>query len=172
MAKFKFTNIKWDTDGDMEVFKTLPKTVTVEAVDEDDATDALSDKVGFCFFSADIKEVKTKKGRRPSERTIVNGITEALNKMGIHPEYVAVVGNDFRVGLSTLVGSPFGIDGKEFMKRLVAVADITISNYLISEAVDSNGRRMFGRLSHDRIRKVKIFKDVDTYKVEFRATAK
>lgn len=51
----KATNIRWDTDGDMEVFESLPTEVEIPdylVTDEDDLLDAisdwLSDEVGFC----------------------------------------------------------------------------------------------------------------------------
>ena len=51
----KAVNIKWDTDGDMEVFDKLPTEIEIPdylITDEDDlfddVSDWLSDEVGFC----------------------------------------------------------------------------------------------------------------------------
>ena len=44
-------DIKWDTDGDDEVLKTLPKEMDVpNDIDEEDVADWLSDETGFCVF--------------------------------------------------------------------------------------------------------------------------
>lgn len=51
----KAVNIKWDTDGDMEVFDELPTEIEIPdylVTDEDDLlddiSDWLSDEYGFC----------------------------------------------------------------------------------------------------------------------------
>ena len=51
----KAINIKWDTDGDMEVFESLPTEIEIPdylITDEDDllddVSDWLSDEIGFC----------------------------------------------------------------------------------------------------------------------------
>lgn len=48
----KATNIKWDTDGDMEVLKQLPSEMEIPAdmTDEDEISDYLSNETGFCHF--------------------------------------------------------------------------------------------------------------------------
>ena len=57
-------NIKWDTDGDKEVFDSLPQEVVLpdyltpsnyEGKEEflDDVSDWLSDEYGFCHFGFD-----------------------------------------------------------------------------------------------------------------------
>lgn len=64
MKKYFAYNIKWDTDDDKELFDALPETVEIpkkvweeyeETEDEDVITDFLSDEVGFCMFSYDLK---------------------------------------------------------------------------------------------------------------------
>lgn len=64
----KATNIKWDTDGDMEVFESLPTEVEIpdnflEGYDGTnfdtyypDISDWLSDEYGFCHFGFDIED--------------------------------------------------------------------------------------------------------------------
>ena len=55
-TKMKAVNIKWDTDGDIEVFENLPTEVEIPDYlitdDEDDlldeVSDWLSDEYGFC----------------------------------------------------------------------------------------------------------------------------
>lgn len=68
----KITNIKWDTDGDKEVFATLPQEIDVPEYflekknfeidgeyDEDEMLDQLSDWIsdeyGFCHGGFDIE---------------------------------------------------------------------------------------------------------------------
>lgn len=63
----KITNIKWDTDGDMKILKSLPKEIDI--TDEfdvndyeddedkllDDISDWLSDTYGYCHFGFEIE---------------------------------------------------------------------------------------------------------------------
>lgn len=63
----KIINIKWDTDGDKELLKTLPTEIDI--TDEfdvndyeddedqllDDISDWLSDTYGYCHFGFEIK---------------------------------------------------------------------------------------------------------------------
>ena len=63
----KITNIKWDTDGDMKILKSLPKEIDI--TDEfdvndyeddedkllDDICDWLSDTYGYCHFGFEIE---------------------------------------------------------------------------------------------------------------------
>jgi len=49
--KIKTTEIDWDTDGDEITESILPQEVEVEVDNEEEITDALSDKYGFCIFS-------------------------------------------------------------------------------------------------------------------------
>ena len=67
----KITNIKWDTDGDKELLKTLPTKIDITEefdfekyedngyFDEDqlldDISDWLSDIYGYCHFDFEIK---------------------------------------------------------------------------------------------------------------------
>lgn len=46
----KAINIKWDTDGDMKVLSDLPEEVEIPegVTDEDEISDYLTDKTGFC----------------------------------------------------------------------------------------------------------------------------
>ncbi len=63
----KATNIKWDTDGDMELFNELPAEMIIpteledlykEDQDEalDEISDWLSDETGFCHAGFEIEE--------------------------------------------------------------------------------------------------------------------
>ena len=47
MTKYVGSNIDWDVDCSEEL-NDLPTTCVIEAIDEDDIADALSDKYGFC----------------------------------------------------------------------------------------------------------------------------
>lgn len=67
----KITNIKWDTDGDKELLKTLPTEIDITEefdfeeyeidgdFDEeqllDDISDWLSDTYGYCHFGFDFE---------------------------------------------------------------------------------------------------------------------
>jgi hypothetical protein len=63
----KIINIKWDTDGDKELLKTLPTEIDItdefdvndyEDDEEqllDDISDWLSDTYGYCHFGFEIK---------------------------------------------------------------------------------------------------------------------
>ena len=59
----KAINIKWDTDGDMEVLNELPTEVTIpENTEEEDICDYLSDEYGYCVFGFDVVTVKGFRG--------------------------------------------------------------------------------------------------------------
>lgn len=71
---FVAANIKWDTDGDLEIFKSLPQRAELPKerfcrenfIDEDgeyvdyalaeDASDFLSEEYGFCHGGFDLEE--------------------------------------------------------------------------------------------------------------------
>lgn len=46
----KAINIKWDTDGDMELFNELPTEMEIPKgmIDEEEISDYLTDETGFC----------------------------------------------------------------------------------------------------------------------------
>ena len=50
------TNIKWDTDGDMEVLKQLPKEMEIpkDITNEEEISDYLSDETGFCHYGFEL----------------------------------------------------------------------------------------------------------------------
>lgn len=52
----KAINIKWDTDGDMEVLKQLPLEMEIpdSMRDEEEISDYLSDEIGFCHYGFEI----------------------------------------------------------------------------------------------------------------------
>lgn len=57
----KAVNIKWDTDGDIDVLNELPKEIEIPdslVTDEDDlldkVSDWLSDEYGFCHFGFEL----------------------------------------------------------------------------------------------------------------------
>ena len=63
----KVVKIKWDTDGDKELLKTLPKEIDIsnefdvkdyEDDEEqllDDISDCLTDTYGYCHFGFEVK---------------------------------------------------------------------------------------------------------------------
>ena len=62
MVKVKCTEIQWDTDGDKELFKSLPQEVEITLDDcvesdylDDELADMLSDEYGFCMFGFNYK---------------------------------------------------------------------------------------------------------------------
>ena len=45
----KATNIQWDTDGDKDVFDSLPTEIEIpDNITEDEISDYISDMTGFC----------------------------------------------------------------------------------------------------------------------------
>lgn len=67
----KTINIKWDTDGDMEVFNALPTEMIIpDELEEmykkdrqfalEEISDWLSDKTGFCHVGFEIEKIITK----------------------------------------------------------------------------------------------------------------
>lgn len=52
----KAINIKWDTDGDMEVLRQLPTEIEIPdgITDEEEISDHLSDETGFCHCGFDL----------------------------------------------------------------------------------------------------------------------
>lgn len=59
----KVKNIKWDTDGDEQLLKTLPKELVIpdemvkgEMTDFNEISDWLSDETGFCHFGFEVCE--------------------------------------------------------------------------------------------------------------------
>lgn len=53
MIKIKFTDIRYDTDGDMSILEGLPKELTGEFPchpDEGEMADYISDRTGFLVF--------------------------------------------------------------------------------------------------------------------------
>ena len=58
MKKFQISGIIWDCDGVDPQRYDLPNNAVIEAVDEDEAVEALSDKYGFCIESVtEINEI-------------------------------------------------------------------------------------------------------------------
>lgn len=54
----KAVHIQWDTDGDQELFDSLPSEIEIpeSLTDEDEIADYLSDQTGFCHFGYQIEE--------------------------------------------------------------------------------------------------------------------
>ena len=52
----KAINIKWDTDGDLELLQELPKEIEIpkDMTDEDEISDYISDVTGFCHYGFDL----------------------------------------------------------------------------------------------------------------------
>lgn len=46
----KAVNIKWDTDGDIELLERLPTELEIpkDMMDEEEISNYLTDKIGFC----------------------------------------------------------------------------------------------------------------------------
>lgn len=54
----KAINIKWDTDGDLELLQELPKEIEIpkDMTDEDEISDYISDVTGFCHYGFDMEK--------------------------------------------------------------------------------------------------------------------
>lgn len=52
----KAINIKWDTDGDMELLEQLPTEMEIPEgmMDEEEISDYLTDEIGFCHEGFEI----------------------------------------------------------------------------------------------------------------------
>ena len=70
-------NIKWDTDGDEEILKTLPKEMDIpDDIDEENVADWLSDETGFCVFGFVLEtEEKKKKDQTKTLKKSRTGLT-------------------------------------------------------------------------------------------------
>lgn len=53
----KATNIKWDTDGDCDVFESLPQEIEIPdgMTDDDEISDYISDVTGFCHAGFELQ---------------------------------------------------------------------------------------------------------------------
>lgn len=54
----KATCIKWDTDGDEELFNSLPSEIEIPAgmTDEEEISDYITDYTGFCHMGFVIED--------------------------------------------------------------------------------------------------------------------
>lgn len=70
-------DIKWDTDGDEEILKTLPKEMDIpDDIDEENVADWLSDETGFCVFGFVLEtEEKKKKDQTKTLKKSRTGLT-------------------------------------------------------------------------------------------------
>lgn len=52
----KVLNIKWDTDGDMELLEQLPTEMDIPEgiMDEEEISDYLTDETGFCHYGFEL----------------------------------------------------------------------------------------------------------------------
>ena len=52
----KAYNIHWDTDGDRDVFLSLPNEIKIPdgMVDEDESSDYISDQTGGCHYGYEL----------------------------------------------------------------------------------------------------------------------
>lgn len=63
MKKYIAHDIRWDTDGDMELFKTLPQEIEIPVEvwedydngNDDALSDYVSDMTGFCHYGFEIR---------------------------------------------------------------------------------------------------------------------
>ena len=54
----KAVNIKWDTDNDKDLLKTLPTEMEIpDDLSEDEVSDWLSDQTGYCHFGYELEPV-------------------------------------------------------------------------------------------------------------------
>ena len=52
----KAINIKWDTDGDIELLQALPTQMEIpeDMTDEEEISEYLSDEIGFCHYGFEL----------------------------------------------------------------------------------------------------------------------
>lgn len=51
----KVVNIKWDTDGDLELLQELPKEIEIpEHFIDEEISDYISDVTGFCHYGFEL----------------------------------------------------------------------------------------------------------------------
>ncbi len=82
----KAINIKWDTDGDIEVLKQLPTELEIPEgmTDEEEISDYLSDETGFCHYGFELVNQYAISVREILKRTVIveaESIEEAIQKV-------------------------------------------------------------------------------------------
>lgn len=82
----KAINIKWDTDGDIEVLKQLPTELEIPEgmTDEEEIFDYLSDETGFCHYGFELVNQYAISVREILKRTVIveaESIEEAIQKV-------------------------------------------------------------------------------------------
>lgn len=104
----KAINIKWDTDGDMEVFNELPTEMFIpDELDEmykkdreyalEEISDWLSDETGFCHAGFEIEKIITKESVENELYDFFNdkmetGDAPEIERVGRYPD-MYVTGN-------------------------------------------------------------------------------
>lgn len=141
MATFKAIGIKWDCDGINPKHYNLPKEATIEAEDEDDVVDALSDQYGFCIFG--VKQIINLNLREE----LIEKLTETLNKQ---PKK-KILFTDFDFNDKVFANTP-----SNFLQTVSAVIgrrDVEITkvilynNQIYVESYDGNLDRFFVEIS-------------------------
>lgn len=53
----KAVNIEWDTDGDQEIFDSLPQEIEIpeHMTDEDEISDYITGVTGYCFYDYELR---------------------------------------------------------------------------------------------------------------------
>lgn len=53
----KAVNIEWDTDGDKEIFDSLPQEIEIpeHMTDEDEISDYITGATGYCFYDYELR---------------------------------------------------------------------------------------------------------------------
>lgn len=141
MSTFKAIGIKWDCDGVSPKHYNLPKDATIEAEDEDDVVDALSDQYGFCIFG--VKHIINLNLRNE----LIAKLTDTLNKQ---PKK-KIMFTDFVYNDNVIAYTP-----KDFLNTVSAVIgrrDVEITkvilynNQIYVESYDGNLDRFFVEIS-------------------------
>lgn len=81
MLNKKAFNIKWDTDGDKELLKSLPSEIEIpdDLEDEEEISDYISDVTGYCHFGFELnfedgREIKKELSIKEIERRLNDGL--------------------------------------------------------------------------------------------------
>lgn len=82
----KAINIKWDTDGNMELLKELPSEMEIPEgmTNKNEISDYLSDEIGFCHYGFDLMPRYAISVKEILKRTVIveaENIEEAIKKV-------------------------------------------------------------------------------------------
>ena len=108
------TNIKWDTDGDIEILDDLPTEVEIPYdMEEDEICDYLSDEYGYCVFGFDVEKNDgfrgifiegTRSGYSPDQCDETITVNQLIEKLEELREYFTKNGFTFKIVTDDICG--------------------------------------------------------------------